>query len=77
LTGDFLHFLQGFLEDSPVLHGLVQGLELLRAEGDGNGLAGDLASPLVAGSGRVQGGTIQDRTLADVADPNAYRKDPA
>ena len=50
-----------------VLDRFAQGEELLWAEGDGDGFAGDLAGPLVAGTRRCELGPIQHRTLTDIA----------
>ena len=51
-----------------VLDGLFEGLELFRAEGDGDGLLGHFAGPLVTGAAGLEGGAVQDRALADVTD---------
>ncbi len=42
-------------------------MELLWTEGDGNGFAGHFAGPLIAGARGTEGGTVQDRALANVA----------
>ncbi len=59
LAGQLFHFPDCLLESAPVLDGLTQGVELLWAEGDGNGLSSDLAGPLITGTRGPERGTIQ------------------
>jgi hypothetical protein len=50
------------------MNGFPDGLELLRAERNSNGFLGHLSGPLIARARRVQGGAIQNRTLANIAE---------
>src|SRR5258708_35900131 len=49
-----------------VFNRFAQGLELLWAEGDGNGFSSYLAGPLITGARGSERGTIQHGALADV-----------
>ena len=60
--------MNGSGQSSAVSYRLAEGLELFLAEGQGNRFSGQLAGPLVAAARGFELGTVQNRSLAHIAD---------
>ena len=68
MAGNLFHLPDRVPKFSLILDGLLHRRELLRTQGNGDGLLSDFSSPLVSASPGSSHGSCQDRSLADVTD---------